>query len=263
MAIVILCILTIGAGLFILYRRRRDRQKSMLDGIDHTAEPELDAAGKSMMNELFSPPGEADGRGVSKLGHEMEGSKPGIHGRFAEAEGSRGGVEMEGSKGGVEMEGQHHPAAVELDAGPSYPAELPSPDTGASELPSSTQTSALSSPAIGAKPLPSPRTRGDRLSPRSDAPGAQSPLRSGSPLVEANTRGSSSAKPETRQQSPLPLQSAQVSPSPPSPPDARATCPNQSPFPHTISGSDSSSNEQQSGERTRERWSFRRRRDGI
>lgn len=155
-AIAILCILVIGAVVFIVRRRRaRNLGKSgAKDSEDIKDKPELDGLNKPPLAELFQPPEEADSREAFKPDLEMDGSEPvPKFRRLAEAEGSHGGVEMEGSHGGAEMDSG--PAAIELDAGP---------------VPRFQQ---LSTPGTPAVELPSPRIPPDQQ--RLPSPGARSP----------------------------------------------------------------------------------------
>lgn len=161
-AIIILCILVLGAIFFVIRRRRRDRERLGTGAEDSDTKPELEGMNKPVVGELDSPHGEADSREAFKSDLEMEGSKPisildAKNRRLAEVVGTTGGAEMEASRGGVEME-TGHPAAVELDAGPFIRHELASSDAGDSGLPSPSiqDPSRLPSPDSRNKSLPSP-----------------------------------------------------------------------------------------------------------
>lgn len=186
-AVVISCILVLGAIFFVIRRRRRDRErlKAEEEARNATTKPELDAMVKPVVGELYSPHGEADSREAFKPDLEMEGSKPmsildAKNRRLVEVEGTTGGAEMEGSRGGVEME-TGHPAAVELDAGPFVRHELASSDTGTSGLnsPSGTRdpASRLPSPDLRNKSLSSPTTGNTTPPPPPPQPGSSSSAR--------------------------------------------------------------------------------------
>ena len=161
-AIIILCVLVLGAIFFVVRRRRRDRERLDTGAHDPDTKLELEGMNKPVVGELYSPHGEADSREAFKSDLEMEGSKPisildAKNRRLAEVAGTTGGAEMEASRGGVEME-TGHPAAVELDAGPFSRHELASSDAADSGLPSPSirDPSRLPSPDSRSKSLPSP-----------------------------------------------------------------------------------------------------------
>lgn len=119
-AIVIFCILVIGAIMFIFRRRRaRNLEKVSAHGSEDAKEKvELDGLNKPALAELYNPPNEAD---------SQEAFKP-------EMEGSHGGAEMDSGPAAVEMDSR--PPAVELDAVPLRRLQnLPAPDTTFAELP--------------------------------------------------------------------------------------------------------------------------------
>lgn len=155
-AIAIVFILAFGTIFFI--RRRRRRGEKRPKSISLNDRIELGGIEK---------PAEADSAAVWKPGPEMEGDNAPVSlqartQQAAEFPGSEAGAEVHGSRGGVEMEGGAYPAAVELDAGPVYIHEAPSPDTITREesIPSSRGT-----------PLPRSDSRRIRLPPPLNLPG--------------------------------------------------------------------------------------------
>lgn len=208
-AILIALILIFGAVYFLIRRRQREREKRAADeAYDPTAKPELDGEAKPPIGELYNPVSEADSREASKIGLEMEGSKPASttldarERRLAEIEGTHGGAEMEGSRGGAEMENGGHPAAVELDAGPVFPSELPNPDAGTSTLSSPMGPSRLPSPGLRDKPMLSPDSR--TAQPPDPSTRGSQPLPSPQGREELSLSPAASSVPGTREPRPPP-----------------------------------------------------------
>jgi hypothetical protein len=223
--VVFLAILAIGVFFFVLRRRRRG--KISLSNNNIHDQVELDGIAK---------PAEADDAAIWKPKLEMEGREspigfPGKRGQLAEFPGSAASAEMEGSGVAVEMQSGEYPAAVELDAGPMYIHEFPSPNT----------TTEDSIPSGRGTPLSLSHSRRRQLSPTN--------LRSSRPLG-ADSRDISPPSSHATHQHPIvspndaPVQSVDVGPE------------------ETSDGRDDQAEVEARRESTkREKWRLRRRRE--